>query len=176
MSDIAKHIRTIPHYPKEGIMFRDITSLLKDPQHYQQVVDELAQKISHLDFDMIAGVEARGFILGSALAYKMKKSFLPVRKKGKLPGKTISKSYSLEYGEDQLEVHVEDVQAHQKILVVDDLLATGGTILCAIDLLKTLQAEIVGTAFIVDLPELNGSQKLKSHDIKVFTLCEFSGH
>ncbi len=176
MADIAKLIRTIPHYPKEGIMFRDITTLLKDPQGFKETIDLLIAKYKDSRFDYIAGIEARGFILGSALAYALGKGFIPVRKKGKLPGKTVTQSYNLEYGSDTIEIHDDAIEAGSRVLLIDDLIATGGTAIGAITLIEKVGGVIFETAFVVDLPELGGAKKIQDLGHKVFALCEFSGH
>lgn len=176
MSDIAKYIRTIPHYPKQGIMFRDITTLLKDPQGFNTTIKMLVEKYKGSPVDYVAGIEARGFILGSALAYALNIGFIPVRKKGKLPGKTISQSYDLEYGSDTIEIHDDAIPAGANVLLVDDLIATGGTAIGAITLIEKVGGKIFETAFVVDLPELGGAQKIKNLGHKVHSLCSFEGH
>lgn len=176
MSDITKLIRTIPNYPKEGIMFRDITTLLKDPKGFQTTINMLVEKYKNSDIDYIAGIEARGFILGSALAFALNKGFIPVRKKGKLPGKTITQDYDLEYGSDTIEIHEDSFAPGSKILLIDDLIATGGTAIGAITLIEKAGGKIFETAFVVDLPELGGAMKIKNLGHKVFCLCSFEGH
>ncbi|MBY0414506.1 MAG: adenine phosphoribosyltransferase [Bdellovibrionales bacterium] len=176
MSDIAKLIRTIPNYPKEGIMFRDITTLLKDPKGFQTTINMLVEKYKNAPIDYIAGIEARGFILGSALAYALNKGFIPVRKKGKLPGKTITQSYNLEYGSDTIEIHDDALHKGAKVLLIDDLIATGGTAIGAITLIEKVGGVIYETAFVVDLPELGGANKIQNLGHKVFALCSFEGH
>lgn len=176
MSDIAKLIRTIPHYPKEGIMFRDITTLLKDPEGFKTTINLLVNKYKDSNLDYIAGIEARGFILGSALAFALGKGFIPVRKKGKLPGKTIQQSYDLEYGSDTIEIHEDAFHKGANILLIDDLIATGGTALGAISLIEKCGGNIVECAFVVDLPELGGAKKIQDKGHKVFSLCHFEGH
>jgi adenine phosphoribosyltransferase len=176
MSDIAKLIRTIPHYPKEGIMFRDITTLLKDPEGFKTTINLLVNKYKDSNLDYIAGIEARGFILGSALAFALGKGFIPVRKKGKLPGKTITQSYDLEYGSDIIEIHEDAFDKGANILLIDDLIATGGTALGAISLIEKCGGNIVECAFVVDLPELGGAKKIQDKGHKVFSLCHFEGH
>jgi len=176
MSDIAKLIRTIPNYPKEGIMFRDITTLLKDPHGFKTTIDMLVAKYKDSEFDYIAGIEARGFILGAALAYALNKGFIPVRKKGKLPGKTITQSYDLEYGSDTIEIHHDSLHEGAKVLLIDDLIATGGTAIGAITLIEKAGGKVFETAFVVDLPELGGATKIKNLGHKVFALCSFEGH
>lgn len=176
MSDIAKLIRTIPNYPKDGIMFRDITTLLKDPKGFQTTINMLVEKYKNAPIDYIAGIEARGFILGAALAYALGKGFIPVRKKGKLPGKTITQDYDLEYGSDTIEIHHDAIHAGASILLIDDLIATGGTAIGAITLIEKVGGKIFETAFVVDLPELGGAKKIQAMGHKVFTLCDFQGH
>ncbi len=176
MADIAKLIRTIPHYPKEGIMFRDITTLLKDPEGFKTTINMLVTKYKDAPIDYIAGIEARGFILGSALAYALGLGFIPVRKKGKLPGKTITQSYDLEYGSDTIEIHDDALHNGASVLLIDDLIATGGTAIGAITLIEKVGGKIYETAFVVDLPELGGAKKIQALGHKVFTLCSFEGH
>jgi adenine phosphoribosyltransferase len=176
MSDIAKLIRTIPNYPKDGIMFRDITTLLKDPKGFQTTINMLVEKYKNSPIDYIAGIEARGFILGAALAFALNKGFIPVRKKGKLPGKTITQAYDLEYGSDTIEIHEDAIPAGSNILLIDDLIATGGTAIGAITLLEKVGAKVYETAFVVDLPELGGAKRIQDLGHKVFCLCSFSGH
>ncbi len=176
MSDLTKYIRTIPNYPKEGIMFRDITTLLKDPTGFKLTIDQLANKYRGQKIDVIAGIEARGFILGAALAYNLGLGFIPIRKKGKLPGKTVSQSYELEYGTDTIEIHDDALEKGARVLLIDDLIATGGTALGAITLIEKIGGIVHETAFIVDLPELGGTKKIEARGIKVFALCNFDGH
>ena len=176
MVDITKLIRTIPNYPKEGIMFRDITTLLSDPAGFKQTIDLLKARYQNAEIDVIAGIEARGFILGAALAYSMNKGFVPIRKKGKLPGKTISQSYDLEYGSDTIEIHEDAIAKGAKVLLIDDLLATGGTAIGGINLIEKIGGVIYETAFVVDLPELGGKKRIESLGQKVHYLCQFEGH
>ncbi len=176
MSDIAKLIRTIPNYPKEGIMFRDITTLLKDPQGFKTTIELLVTHYKGKPIDYIAGIEARGFILGAALSYALGIGFIPVRKKGKLPGQTVTQSYDLEYGSDTIEIHHDAIEKGSSVLVIDDLIATGGTALGAISLIEKVGGTIFETAFVVDLPELGGADKIRQKGHKVFTLCNFAGH
>jgi adenine phosphoribosyltransferase len=176
MVDIAKLIRTIPNYPKEGIMFRDITTLLKDPKGLKVTIDQLAEKYKGAPIDYVAGIEARGFILGAALSYALGLGFIPVRKKGKLPGKTITQSYDLEYGSDTIEIHEDAIHSGANILLIDDLIATGGTAIGAITLIEKVGGKIYETAFVVDLPELGGAKRIEDLGHKVFSLCQFSGH
>ena len=175
MESIKSKIRTIPHFPKQGIMFRDITTLLRDAQGFRKVIDELVQRYTGIDIDVIVGLEARGFILGGALSHQLGKGFVPIRKAGKLPGKTECHEYELEYGTDKIEIHVDAIEKGDKVLIVDDLLATGGTALAAAALVEKLGGDIVEMAFIVDLPEVGGQKKIKDKGYKMFTLCEFEG-
>ncbi len=173
---IKSKIRTIPDHPKKGIQFRDISTLIGDAEGLQYAIEKMKERYSSVDFDIVAGIEARGFILGSAFAYAMNKGFVPVRKKGKLPGDVVSHSYDLEYGSDTIEVQKDAIKKSQKVLLIDDLLATGGTALAAISLLEKLGAEIVEVCFIVDLPELKGGEKLEKAGYKYHAFCEFDGH
>jgi len=168
-------IRTIPHYPKQGIQFRDITTLLKDPLGFRMVIDALAQHYANHKVDKIAGIEARGFIVGAALAYKLGVGFVPIRKSGKLPAETIGHDYALEYGADRVEIHTDAVTKGERVLLVDDLIATGGTAEAAAALLEKLGAEVVGCAFVINLPDLGGSQRLADAGLVPFSLCEFEG-
>jgi adenine phosphoribosyltransferase len=169
-------IRTIPDYPKPGIMFRDITTLLGDARAFRKAVDELVQPFAGAKIDKVAGIEARGFILGGAIAHQLSVGFIPVRKKGKLPHKTYSIEYALEYGTDHMEVHVDACAKGEKVMLVDDLIATGGTAIAAVNLLRQAGAEIVAAAFVVDLPELGGADKLRALGVPVSTLVAFDGH
>ena len=164
---IKSRIRAIPDYPKPGIMFRDITPLLKDSVVFGKCIDLMAEKVSKYDFDYIAGIEARGFIVGSVLSYKTGKGFIPIRKKGKLPYAKISKDYLLEYGMETIEIHKDSVERDSKVLIVDDLLATGGTASAAADLIKSLGAKISGYAFIVELQFLEGRKRLSGDKVTV---------
>ena len=172
---IKSKIRTVPHYPKQGIMFRDITTLLKDPAGFRTTVDELAQRYAGMKIDKIAGIESRGFILGAPLAYVMNKGFIPIRKKGKLPAETIGHDYELEYGSDRIEIHTDAIQKGDKVLLVDDLIATGGTAEAACTLIEKMGGEIVECCFIIDLPDIGGHKRLEKAGHKVFALCEFEG-
>lgn len=174
-SYIKEMIRTIPNWPKEGIMFRDITTLLSDPKGLKNTIDLLFDRYKNKDIDVICGIEARGFILGAALAYKMNLGFIPIRKKGKLPGKTVSVSYDLEYGSDALEMHEDAFDKGSRILLVDDLLATGGTALAGQELVEKLGGDIVEACFIVDLPDLGGGSKLTKGGLKWHALIDFDG-
>lgn len=176
MEGIKNKIRTIPDYPKKGILFRDITTLLQDPRGFRKTVDELVQAHAGVRIDKVAGIEARGFILGGAVAHQLSTGFVPVRKKGKLPWQTIGQEYALEYGTDQVEIHIDAVEQGDNILLVDDLIATGGTAEAAIKLIQRAGGTVVGCSFIVDLPELGGRRRIEELGIKVLTLCEFEGH
>jgi len=169
-------IRNIPDYPKPGIMFRDITTLLGNPQAFRRAVDELVHPYAGMKVDKIAGIEARGFILGGAMAHQMAAGFIPIRKKGKLPHDTVRIAYSLEYGVDEMEMHRDAVQPGEKVILVDDLIATGGTAEGATKLLRQMGAEIVAACFVIDLPALGGRKKLEELGVKVQTLIEFDGH
>ena len=175
MADLKSLIRTIPDYPKPGIQFRDITTLLADARGFRRTVDELVQPFAGLKTDKVAGIEARGFILGGAVAHQLSAGFVPIRKHGKLPHKTISVSYALEYGEDAIEMHQDAVTPGEKVMLVDDLIATGGTALAAIDLLRRGGAQIVAAAFVVDLPDLGGAARLRAAGVPVSTLVAFEG-
>ena len=174
--DLLKHIRTIPDYPKPGIQFRDITTLLGHAGAFRRAIDELVQPYAGQKIDKIAGMEARGFILGGAVAHQLSAGFVPIRKKGKLPHATVRIAYSLEYGVDEMEMHTDAIQAGEKVLLVDDLIATGGTAVGAVQLLRNVGAEVVGAVFVIDLPELGGAEKLKALDVPVRTLIAFGGH
>lgn len=165
MKTLKDYIRNIPDFPKRGILFRDITTLLKDKKAFRSVVDKLAVKYKNKNIDYVVAVEARGFIFGAALAYKLGAGFVPVRKKGRLPFKTHSVTYSLEYGTDTLEMHQDAFSAGERILIVDDLLATGGTVKAVADLVKKLSGKIIGIAFLIELTELKGISKLSEFDV-----------
>jgi len=174
---IKSKIRTIPDYPKKGIMFRDITTLIKDPVGFRLVIDSLAQRYIHADFqfDTIVGIESRGFIIGAALAYALGKGFIPIRKKGKLPAEVVSQEYALEYGTDKIEIHKDALRKGERVILVDDLLATGGTALASAELIEKLGAKVVEMSFIVDLPDVGGKKKLHEKGYRVFALTEFEG-
>ena len=173
--DIRRHIRTIPDYPKPGIQFRDITTLLANKHAFRATVDELMWPFLSAGVDFVAGIEARGFILGGAIAHELGLGFVPIRKKGKLPGKTIGRDYKLEYGVDRIEVHADAISKGDKILLVDDLIATGGTAEAAIDLIQDSGGEVVSAAFVINLPDLGGAQKLIDKGVKVHRLVDFEG-
>ncbi|MEL7015405.1 MAG: adenine phosphoribosyltransferase [Pseudomonadota bacterium] len=176
MTDLKTLIRTIPDYPKAGIMFRDITTLLSDARGFRRLVDEMVQPLAGEKIDKVAGIEARGFILGGAIAHQLSVGFIPVRKKGKLPFETFSQSYELEYGTDAVEIHTDAIGAGERILLVDDLIATGGTAIAAIQLLERAGAQIELCSFVVDLPDLGGAEKLRQLGHTVSTLIDFEGH
>ena len=169
-------IRNIPDYPKPGIMFRDITTLMGDARAFRRAIDELVQPWAGTKIDKVAGIEARGFILGGAVAHQLSAGFVPIRKKGKLPHATVSIAYSLEYGIDEMEMHQDAVQPGERVILVDDLIATGGTATAAAQLLRRIGAEVVAACFVIDLPDLGGADKLRAMDVPVRTLVEFAGH
>jgi adenine phosphoribosyltransferase len=169
-------IRTIPDYPKKGILFRDITTLLGDAKAFRRAVDELVQPWAGEKIEKVAGIEARGFILGGAVAHQLSAGFVPIRKKGKLPYETVSISYALEYGVDEMEIHVDAVTQGEKVILVDDLIATGGTAEGAIKLLQKMGAEVVAACFVVDLPDLGGAKKIEALGVPVRALVAFEGH
>jgi len=169
-------IRTIPDYPKKGILFRDITTLLGDARAFRKAVDELVQPWAGSKIEKVAGMEARGFILGGAVAHQLSSGFVPIRKKGKLPHETVSIAYELEYGTDEMEMHVDAVQPGERVILVDDLIATGGTATGAIRLLQKMGAEVLAACFVIDLPDLGGAEKLRKLDVPVQTLMAFEGH
>ncbi|GAA6155016.1 adenine phosphoribosyltransferase [Pyruvatibacter sp. HU-CL02332] len=173
--DIKDLIRTIPDYPKPGIMFRDITTLLNDARGFRCTVDQLVQLNVVSEIDIVAGIEARGFILGGAVAHQLGKPFVPIRKKGKLPGETIGVEYALEYGTDTVEMHIDAVTEGQCVLVVDDLIATGGTAEAAIKLVRQAGGKVIAASFVIDLPDIGGRKKLEDMGVEVQTLCEFEG-
>jgi adenine phosphoribosyltransferase len=172
---IKSRIRTVAHYPKQGIMFRDITTLLKDPVGFRVTINELVNRYTGVKIDKVAGIESRGFIIGSALAFQLGVGFVPIRKKGKLPAETIGHDYELEYGTDRIEIHVDAVDKAERVLLVDDLIATGGTAEAAVKLIESMGARIVECCFVIDLPDLGGHQRLEKMGQKVFALCEFEG-
>ena len=172
---IKSRIRTVPHYPKQGIQFRDITTLLKDPIGLRTTVDELAHRYGGMKIDKVACIESRGFIIGAPLAYVLGKGFVPIRKKGKLPAETIGHDYELEYGTDRIEIHTDAIAPGDKVLLVDDLIATGGTAEAACKLIEKIGGTIVECCFVIDLPDIGGRKRLEEHGHKVFALCEFEG-
>jgi len=174
--DLRAAIRTIPDYPKPGIMFRDITTLLGNARAFRRAVDELVQPWAGMKIDKVAGMEARGFILGGAVAHQVSAGFIPIRKKGKLPYKRVTIGYSLEYGIDEMEMHEDALEKGERVILVDDLIATGGTAEGAVKLLRKLGANVLAACFVIDLPELGGADKLRKMDVPVRTLISFEGH
>jgi adenine phosphoribosyltransferase len=174
--DLREAIRSIPDYPKPGIIFRDITTLLGDARSFRRAVDALVQPWAGMKIDKVAGIEARGFILGGAVAHQVSAGFIPIRKKGKLPHKRVTIAYSLEYGLDEMEMHEDAVSKGERVILVDDLIATGGTAEGAVKLLRQLGANVLAACFVIDLPELGGADKLRKLDVPVRTLISFEGH
>ena len=174
-TSIRDYIRTIVDFPHEGIMFRDVTTLFADARGFRMAIDQMLHPYAGMQIDKVVGLEARGFILGGAIAHQLSVGFVPIRKKGKLPGTVISEEYTLEYGEAIVEIHDDAIQPGEKILVVDDLLATGGTAAAGIKLIERLGGEIVSCAFIIDLPDLGGRKLLETLGMDVHVLCEFDG-
>ncbi|HVO46369.1 MAG TPA: adenine phosphoribosyltransferase [Steroidobacteraceae bacterium] len=174
--EIKDAIRTIPDYPKPGVQFRDITTLLGNARAFRRVIDEMVEPWATAKVNRVAGIEARGFILGGAVAHQLAAGFVPIRKKGKLPHATVRVAYSLEYGLDEMEMHEDGVAHGERIILVDDLIATGGTAAAAVQLLRSRGAQILGASFVVDLPELGGSRKLADLGVPVRTLVSFAGH
>ena len=176
MSDLRDFIRTIPDFPKPGILFRDVTTLIGHPEGFRRAIEALATRHAESRLDVVAGVEARGFIVGAALAHRLGLGFVPLRKKGKLPGATIGRDYALEYGTDRIELHVGAIAKGARVLVVDDLLATGGTAEAAIALVAEAGGTVVEACFLVDLPDLGGSKRLRAAGHAVHALVDFAGH
>src|SRR6201991_3177638 len=174
--DLKATVRNIPDYPKPGIVFHDITTLLGDARAFRNAVDELVQPSAGSKIDKIAGIQARGLILGGALAHQVSAGFVPIRKRGKLPHTTVRIAYSLEYGVDEMEMHVDAIHPGERVILVDDLIATGGTAEGAVKLLRQIGANIVAACFIIDLPDLGGAAKLRAMDVPVRTLMTFDGH
>jgi len=174
--DLKASVRTIPDYPKPGIMFRDITTLLGNARAFRRAVDELVQPWAGSKIDKVAGIEARGFILGGAVAHQLAAGFVPIRKKGKLPHETVRIAYSLEYGVDEMEMHADAIGQEERVLLIDDLIATGGTAVAASHLLRQIGADVVAACFVIDLPELGGADKLRAVGIDVRALVSFEGH
>ena len=174
---IKSKIRSVPDYPKKGIMFRDITTLIKDPVGFRLVIDTLTQRYitGEIDYDVIVGIEARGFIMGGAMSYTLGKGFAPIRKSGKLPADVVSQEYELEYGTDTIEIHKDALEPGSKVLLVDDLLATGGTALAAAALIEKLGATVSEMAFIVNLPDVGGEKKITDKGYNIYSLTEFEG-
>jgi adenine phosphoribosyltransferase len=176
LNEIAASIRTIVDYPKPGILFRDITTLLGDARAFRRTIDELVQPWAGAKIDQVAGIEARGFIIGGAVAHQLSAGFVPIRKKGKLPYETVSMSYTLEYGTDEIEMHVDAVGEGDRVILVDDLIATGGTAEGAVKLLRARGAIVEAACFVIDLPDLGGAERLRAMDVAVRTLVSFEGH
>ncbi|MGF1776581.1 adenine phosphoribosyltransferase [Vibrio nomapromontoriensis] len=176
ISQIKASIKSIPDYPKPGILFRDVTSLMEDPEAYRATIALLAEKYKDQGFTKIVGTEARGFLFGAPLALELGVGFVPVRKPGKLPRETVSQSYELEYGTDVLEIHTDAIVDGDKVLMVDDLLATGGTIEATTKLIRRLGGSVAHAAFVINLPEIGGDKRLQALDLDVYSICEFEGH
>jgi len=172
---IKSRIRTVRHYPKHGVMFRDITTLLKDPIGLRMTIQDMAKRYRDIKIDRVAGIEARGFILGAALAYELGLGFIPIRKKGKLPAETVGHDYALEYGTDRIEMHTDAVSKGEAVLLVDDLIATGGTASAACTLIQSMGGIVAECCFVIDLPDLGGRALLEKQGHTVFALCEFEG-
>ena len=168
-------IRTIPHYPHQGIMFRDITTLLKDPVGLRSTIDQIVKRYKGKTISKVVGIESRGFIIGAPVAYQLGVGFVPIRKKGKLPAQTLGHDYQLEYGADRIEIHVDAISPGERVLLIDDLLATGGTAEAAAALIAKMGAQVLECCFIVDLPDIGGRKRLEKLGLKVFALCEFEG-
>tara|TARA_R110002073_G_scaffold103710_1_gene234998 strand:- start:3767 stop:4294 length:528 start_codon:yes stop_codon:yes gene_type:complete len=172
---IKSRIRTIPHYPHEGIMYRDITTLLKDPVGLRTTIQEISKRYKETRIDKVVGIESRGFIIGSPVAYQLGTGFVPIRKQNKLPAETVGQDYQLEYGSDRIEIHVDAIQKGDRVLLVDDLIATGGTAEAAVKLIQDMGGEVVECCFVIDLPDVGGRARLEKLGYKVFALCDFSG-
>ena len=173
---VKDYIRTIVDFPHEGILFRDVTTLFADPRGFRMCVDQLLAPFVGVRIDKVVGLEARGFILGGAVAHQLSTGFVPIRKKGKLPHTTVRIAYSLEYGLDEMEMHEDAVAAGERVILVDDLIATGGTATAAVQLLRQMGAEVVAACFVIDLPDLGGADKLRALGVDVRTLVAFEGH
>ena len=173
--DLKSVIRTIPNWPKQGVMFKDITTLLKDANAFNYVIDKFHERYKDAHIDFVAGIESRGFIIGGALASKLHKGFIPIRKEGKLPHKTEKESYELEYGRATVEVHVDAIPRGSKILLIDDLIATAGTLIASINLIQKLGGKVVECAVIIELPDLHGREKIEKKGCKLFSMVEFEG-
>jgi adenine phosphoribosyltransferase len=174
--DLKALVRTIPDYPKKGILFRDITTLIEHPEGFKESIERIASQYRGQGITHVAGIEARGFIFGAGVAIALGVGFIPVRKKGKLPGETIGQNYALEYGVDTIEIHADVLDSDDKVLLVDDLIATGGTAIAAVGLLRRTGATVEHAAFAIDLPDLGGASKLKAEGVEVTALMDFAGH
>ncbi|MDC3245873.1 adenine phosphoribosyltransferase [Candidatus Pseudothioglobus singularis] len=172
---IKSKIRTIKNYPIDGVMFRDITTLFKDPEGLREAINIFAERYKDMQIDKIAAIESRGFLIGAPLAYLLNVGLVLIRKPGKLPAETIKQDYKLEYGSDQIEIHIDAIKEGERVLIVDDLIATGGTVEAAVKLVQKIKGEVLECCFIIDLPDIGGSRKLKSMGQNVFSLCEFEG-
>ena len=172
---IKSKIRTIQNYPIDGVMFRDITTLFKDPEGLREAINLFAERYKDMQIDKIAAIESRGFLIGAPLAYLLNVGLVLIRKPGKLPAETIKQDYKLEYGSDQIEIHIDAIKEGERVLIVDDLIATGGTVEAAVKLVQKMKGEVLECCFIVDLPDIGGSRKLESMGQNVFSLCEFEG-
>ena len=173
---IESFIRTIPDYPKPGVQFRDVTGLLEDARGLRMTVDRIVHRYMDRGVDVVAGIEARGFIFGTAVAYELGTGFIPIRKAGKLPGRVVGIDYELEYGSDRMEMHVDAIGEGQHVLLIDDLIATGGTALAALDLIEQVGGQVTEACFVIDLPELGGAARLRERGCECFALCSFEGH
>ena len=172
---IKSKIRTIQNYPIDGVMFRDITTLFKDPEGLREAINIFAERYKDMQIDKIAAIESRGFLIGAPLAYLLNIGLVLIRKPGKLPAETIKQDYKLEYGSDQIEIHIDAIKEGEKVLIVDDLIATGGTVEAAVKLVQKMKGEVLECCFIIDLPDIGGSRKLESMGQNIFSLCEFEG-
>ena len=173
--DLKSIIRTIPNWPKQGVMFRDITTLLKDEKAFNYVIDKFCERYKNTHIDLVAGIESRGFIIGGALANKLHSGFIPIRKEGKLPHKTEKESYELEYGRATVEIHVDAIPRGKKVLLVDDLVATAGTLMASINLIEKLGGQVIECAVIIELPDLHGRERIEEKGHKLFSLVQFEG-
>ena len=173
VDDVKRSIRTVPDFPKKGVMFRDITTLVQDPDVFKYAIEQMANAFREENIDVVVGIESRGFIIGAPLALELDAGFVPVRKPGKLPYQSIKKEYETEYSTDAVEMHIDAIKPGQRVLMVDDLIATGGTMKASIELVEELGGEVVAVAFVVDLPDLHGKEKLE--DYRVYTMVEFEG-
>lgn len=173
MKELKDYVRTIPNFPEEGVMFRDVTTVLQDPEGLQLAINKMQEKLKDVEFDVVVGAESRGFLFGMPIAYNMKKAFVPVRKKGKLPAETISESYNLEYGQATLEIHKDAIKPGQKVVIIDDLIATGGTLEAIIKLVERLGGEVIRICCLIELPELGGKEKIKNYQVD--TVIAFEG-
>lgn len=174
--DLKSYVRTIPDYPKKGILYRDITTLIENPEGFRESIEQMASAHRGMGITHVAGIEARGFIFGAGVAISLGVGFVPVRKSGKLPGETIGQNYALEYGVDTIEIHADVVNDQHRILLVDDLIATGGTAIAAVSLLRRTGATVDHAAFVIDLPDIGGAEKLRDKDVAIHSLITFEGH